>query len=478
MNPRMFGDYPTGVATYLTIPAIALFGPTVFAIRSVCALLGLLSVPLFGLLAGRLFRDRVVGVLAAALLAVSPWNVLFSRSALAPGMVPFFLVLGMWLLHRLFTGEDEKARSAGAAMLTGVVLFAWTQIYAAQYFFVPGMVAAASLLWLKGNVRRIAIAGCVYVMLVMVAIHVRLHIPESIGRLHRHSIFYTGHAIRLFFTNYRQYQSHMFLFKAPKMELLHQVPGIPHLAGKLAPLYGLGLLTLLAALVSPARLLRMLGKPEDTADASAWRRSALWVTAWLLLGPVAGALFAQQLYTPRVVQFLMGVIMVTALGGTVAWRLLQKLPGRFAAPIFAAVLAGYLGEQTLKAERSMVRANPEFKAAFQNGLPEVMQYLGGQTNVQSVKFSGLNEAYIYHLFFTPVNPTKLKPSLVSPAPSPDMDHWSYLCVHRYENYYFNQTLDFDSIRKHAVLRHKVSDNDGLWFEIYEDNGRWYVLGRG
>jgi len=92
LNSRQFGDYPAAIPTYLTMPFVALLGPTAIATRWPCALLNAAAVFFLGLLAGRLFRCRAVGVCAAALLAVSPWNLYFSRCSFSPGFVTFFQV--------------------------------------------------------------------------------------------------------------------------------------------------------------------------------------------------------------------------------------------------------------------------------------------------------------------------------------------------------------------------------------------------
>jgi 4-amino-4-deoxy-L-arabinose transferase-like glycosyltransferase len=83
---------------YLYALAIGLLGrpQTVFAIRLVSALTGLLTVlALFGFVA-RCYRDRFLGVLAAGFLAVSYWHVHFSRYAIRAVFAPLWAIGAVW----------------------------------------------------------------------------------------------------------------------------------------------------------------------------------------------------------------------------------------------------------------------------------------------------------------------------------------------------------------------------------------------
>lgn len=476
-NPRMFGDYPTGVATYLTIPTVALFGPTVFAVRSICALLSTAAVPLLGLLVARLFRDRAAGLFAAAVLAISPWNLLYSRCAFAGGFVPFFLAAGMWMLHRLLSEQEPRRADWRWAIATAVVLFLWTQTFIAQYLFAPAMILVAALVWRKGNGRQLALVLGVYAVLMLVAVHVRLHIPAAIGRVHRHSLLFASHPLAELSERYWQYLSVPFLFRSPPLDALHQVPHVPHISRTLAWFYWIGLATLAAGITVPGRFLRLLGRPCDDGAAAEWRRSASWVLAWLLLGPVAGAMFEQMMYTPRVLQLLVGVLVIVALGCATVWHLLRRLPVRAVAPVFALAFALYLAAYTVVTARAFIKANPFFKEQMQYGMVEVMQYLAKQSDVRAVLLPRLHQGYIYHLMFTPVPPHELNPAEVTPPPAADPKAWNYLTVPQVGCYQFNQTFDPDEVARRATLRHQVKDRDGIWFDLYEQAGTWFVVRR-
>lgn len=475
LNSGQFGDYPSALQTYLTMPFVAVLGPTELAARLPCALLNVAAIPLFGLLLFHLFRSRAAGLFAAALLAVSPWNIYFSRWAVSPGFVTVYQVAGLLLMIRLLTGQNQRIRVYGAAILTGFMLFLWTHQYLSQYFFAPLMIGTGLLLWSRRNWPRILVAGGAYSLFMLLAILTRVDNPSTTGRLHRECIFFADHVWSNFWHNYWDYQSFTFLFHSPGMLALHQIPGIPHIQHSLAPFYILGLVTLVAAILLPRRLLSLLGRPDSDADATHWRRAALWMLAGFLFAPIVGALFTQKMYTARMTHLLTQVLLITSLGCATLWYLLRRIPLRAAAPIFAILLAFYLGQSTVKTFKGLARNNLFFKEYLQQGVADTMRHLAAQPNVRSARFPRMLQGYIYHLCFTPVHPSKLNYAEVSPpSPGPE-ERWRYAEVNKVGNYYFNQDLNGPEIARTATLRHQVRDNDKIWYDLYEKNGDWFVL---
>lgn len=482
LNMRQYGDYCPGATTYYTMPLVALLGPTVLAARLTSALFNIAAIPFFALLATRLFRSRAIGVFAAALLAVSPWNLYFSRWATNPCFVTFFLVATLWMLHRLLTGNAGRGRSYAMAALTGVMIFLWTHEYLSEYLFAPFLVGFAMLLWSRQNWGRILVAGGVYALLMLAVIAERLQSTGANGRLFVDSIFIMNNPLRLFWDGYWDCHSFTFLFNAPRMRPLHQIPTVSHINHALAPIYVLGLATLAAALLWPRKLLQLLGRPDTPEESRHWRHSALLVAVWLALAPLCNALFIQRMYTARMPHLLVGVLLVTALGCSVIWDLLRRLKGRLGrlAPLaLVVVLSLYLAQQVLKTKEALFRFNNFFKEYFQYGAPDVMRYLAAQPDVKTVRFNTLNQGYIYHLLFTPVPPAKLNRAEVTNRMTGDGRKWTYAHVNQVGNYYFNQPLDPAEVARSAHLRHQVRDAAGtVWFDLYEQDGNWFVLFHG
>lgn len=475
LNAREFGDFPSALPSFEIIPFVAFMGPTELAIRLPCALLNIAAIPLLGLLMVHLFRSRAAGLFAATLLAVSPWNLFFSRWAVSPGFVTFFQVAGLYLLIRLLCRENHRMRVFGAAILTGFTLFLWTHQYLSQYFFAPLMIAAAFVLWNRTNWTKILVAGGTYSSFMLFAIITRTQNPSTMGRLHKECIFFTDHVWSNFWHNYWDYQSLTYLFHAPPMLPLHQIPGVPHIQHSLWPFYLIGLLTLSVAAFAPRTLLTWLGRPNDCKEPAHLRKAALWMLAGVLFAPLVGAIFTERMYTARMTHMLTQALMVTALGCTTVWYALRRLPLTAAAPVFAIALGIYLGHSIVRTSHALSRNNLFFKEYLQQGVADTMRYLARQPDVHSVQMPRMLQGYIYHLLFTPVPPAGVNHAEVSPPlPAPN-ERWYYDRITRIGNYAFEQDLDGSALAKTHTLRHQIRDRDKIWYDLYERNGDWVVL---
>lgn len=99
-----WGSGMYGLASYLEMPFIAIFGLTVTAARLVFLFAGLASLPIFYYL----MRDAVdvrTARIGVALLAISPWHIMNSRWALDSSMFPLVFLVGVYLLVRSFRNE-------------------------------------------------------------------------------------------------------------------------------------------------------------------------------------------------------------------------------------------------------------------------------------------------------------------------------------------------------------------------------------
>jgi len=93
---QSFNDYKPPLYFYLTIPFVKFIGLNTLAVRLPSAILGVFSVYLIYLFSLELFKKRTLGLIAALLLAISPWHLHFSRGAWEVNAATFFLLLGLW----------------------------------------------------------------------------------------------------------------------------------------------------------------------------------------------------------------------------------------------------------------------------------------------------------------------------------------------------------------------------------------------
>lgn len=102
---RSFGDWKPPLPTYFMVPTIAVFGLNEYGIRISSALFGIGSILLTYLLTKLLFKDSTMALAAAAILTISPWHMLQSRSAMLVSCELFFLLLA---IYAFFKGLSVK----------------------------------------------------------------------------------------------------------------------------------------------------------------------------------------------------------------------------------------------------------------------------------------------------------------------------------------------------------------------------------
>jgi 4-amino-4-deoxy-L-arabinose transferase-like glycosyltransferase len=97
-NFRAYGDYPTTLNMYLSIPFIYFFGLNEWSVRIVSALCGWGLVLLSYFIAKELFNNKKISYLSMLLVALSPWTFFPSRGVFQSTVAQFFLALGILFL--------------------------------------------------------------------------------------------------------------------------------------------------------------------------------------------------------------------------------------------------------------------------------------------------------------------------------------------------------------------------------------------
>lgn len=104
---RSFGEYKNPVDIYVTAPFIKLFGLNEFATRLPAALFGVANVVLIYFLVKLLFKSEVGALASSFFLAVSPYNLQFSRHHHELNIAVFFFMLGIYLFYRAINGKHK-----------------------------------------------------------------------------------------------------------------------------------------------------------------------------------------------------------------------------------------------------------------------------------------------------------------------------------------------------------------------------------
>lgn len=124
-----FGDWKLVFYLYLTVFSQFVFGVNEFATRFPSALFGVLTVIATFFLSKELF-DKRVALIAAALVAISPWHMVASRNAFESDLLSFFITLGLYFFLKSF--RQRKL------LYISTILFATCfYIYRSSWLFVP-----------------------------------------------------------------------------------------------------------------------------------------------------------------------------------------------------------------------------------------------------------------------------------------------------------------------------------------------------
>ncbi len=122
-NFRAYGDYPTTLNMYLTIPFVYFFGLNEWSVRLPSAILGFGLVILAFFLTQKLFDNKKLSYLVMFLCAISPWTLFTSRAVFQSTVAQFFILLGitLFLYNKKNLGAIMWALSAYAYHNTRIV---------------------------------------------------------------------------------------------------------------------------------------------------------------------------------------------------------------------------------------------------------------------------------------------------------------------------------------------------------------------
>lgn len=122
---KAFGEIKLPGMIYASIPGIAIFGLTDFGVRVTPALIGVITVYALYILVSKLFHSEKYGLAAAALLAISPWHVHFSRVSFEAGLA---LLLTILSLYNLLRAKDNPRYYWHAGFLAVLAAYTYNSI--------------------------------------------------------------------------------------------------------------------------------------------------------------------------------------------------------------------------------------------------------------------------------------------------------------------------------------------------------------
>jgi 4-amino-4-deoxy-L-arabinose transferase-like glycosyltransferase len=180
-----FNDYRPALYLFLTIPSVAVFGLTAFAVRLPTAIISLATVILFYFLAVRIFNNREAGWYSVLLMGLSFWHLDLSREASEKVLALFLILLGLFFFY-LFL---EKKKT-GWLLASFFWWFLSIHAYYAPRFFLPFFLPVLFFFYRKKlarteKVRFIVLSG----LLLSVVVYFSFFYQGSVVRFQQLNIF-------------------------------------------------------------------------------------------------------------------------------------------------------------------------------------------------------------------------------------------------------------------------------------------------
>ena len=369
---RSFGDYPEATYRYLTIPFIAILGLNEFAARLPEAVISVFSILILYFLCKELFNERIA-LVAALLLAISPWHIQFSRNCMnCYNLFPFFFCLA--LLFFL------KARKKVSYLFLSSVMFSFSiYTYYAAIIFTPLFLFGLGIIFLKNllkNKVQVFIASGIFLSF-FILLSLNWMSPEGMARAKGTLHLSLSENIR----NYARYFSPRFLFFRGDSNLRHCISGM-------GQLYLFELITVLAGIVRA-----LLGIK---------RKEHMTLFLWLFLYPIPAAL-TDPYHAGR---SIIGAPLFSILSAFGLFTLINLFKPRIMKTIF---LIGSILIVTFSFAvfcRKYFLDYPKYSAeAWQYGMREAITYAERNSYDQVVLSSNFREAYTFALFYAKYPPT-------------------------------------------------------------------------
>lgn len=135
LNFRSYGEYKLPVQIYASIPGIAIFGLNELGVRITPVIYGTLTVLLLYFLAKEISGKKEVGLVAAFLLAISPWHIQLTRASFESSFSVFWVILATWLFIK---GFREKKYWIWSVISFAVSIYTYNaaRVFAPLFIFV------------------------------------------------------------------------------------------------------------------------------------------------------------------------------------------------------------------------------------------------------------------------------------------------------------------------------------------------------
>jgi len=405
---KSFGDYKPGLYVYASVPTVALFGLTEFAVRLPSALAGVAAVWFLYKITDLLFSNqkkvRNLPLISGFLLAISPWHIHFSRGAweinlsltLTLAGIYFFLIAlkkQKYLLYSaLFFGLTLFVYQ-GAKLSSAIVVLILVFVYRKHFFQID---------------KRILIKSTALGLLISVPIILSLFQGKA-GRLKVFSVFSYRRPEEYLIEQLAQGSESVgeFTYYIAHSEVYNIARGIAgrwfnHFSGRFLFFEGdwqnprhsspnHGVLLISDMIFLPLGVYFVAKKKSKGTG---------FIVLWLLLSPLSSALSRDQVHAVRAFNMIIPLTVATAFAVTKALES-KKLIKTLAVGIYISAMAYFLDSYFIH----LPSHNSQYWEYGYKQAIEVVEI--NKHKYEKVHFrQSFAQPYMYYLFHTKYPPAK------------------------------------------------------------------------
>lgn len=379
---KSFEDDKHPVHIYLTVPTVAIFGLNETGVRASSAIFGILNVAVMFFLATEIFGSPWAGLIASLVLAVSPYNIHFSRFNHELNFALFFFMLGVTLLLKGIKKKNYLITfgflSLGLDLLT----------YHSAEVVVPPVIILIVILYFRDfmKAKKYFLIGIIVFAFFVSLLFVN---PALLGGARfKQTSSPEGRTIQAITKKYLSHFSYDFLFVKGDAN--------PRLSAQTGTFYKIDIPFLIIGLLA---LVWGIFKG---------RKAYFIILAWALLAPIPAAITSEAPHAARAM-FMTGswhLIIVLSI-----YTVLSAFKSKGVKILIVLVIFGILGMSLFRFWNSYNNDyRDRYAIEWQYGMKQVVNYVRDHPEYDEVYMTAeRQEPYIFYLFYLKTSlPTYLK----------------------------------------------------------------------
>ena len=175
-NFRAYGDYPTTLNLYLTIPFIKFFGLNAFSIRLPSTIISLLFIVLIYYFSQHILKSHTLGLFCMFLAAISPWTLFPGRAVFQSNFSQFLILSGIYFF---ILGPKNSKTYLLSALSFGLSMYSYHNARIIVPLIIPTLVYFN---FQKIKINNSLVVSLLLFLLLAVPNFLNLFSPESTAR--------------------------------------------------------------------------------------------------------------------------------------------------------------------------------------------------------------------------------------------------------------------------------------------------------